>query len=231
MLNLGILYRNVLPNGTEIWEFDIVEFDSLFLSLLPALLHPAALNFSKETCVLYECPEFGIRKSEQGSSVYDYYSAYARPARKFLPLNHFIAYKLIISDYSFVWWPVLAKTNVSCIPKVGVFQLHRERKNYENAELLCENEGGTLADIATDLHTTHLSSLMGTLNVSLAYVGLKQWNETQDEYLTSKGKKISGAYIQDRINTYVGPGTKAESVNTGCKLIQPRQSCRLSIHP
>uniref|UniRef100_A0A146L2F6 Secretory phospholipase A2 receptor n=1 Tax=Lygus hesperus TaxID=30085 RepID=A0A146L2F6_LYGHE len=129
-----------------------------------ALLHPVALNFNKETCIIYECPEFSIRQSEQANSVYDYYSSYARPS---------------------------PKANVSCIPKVGVFQIHRERKSFSNAEKACENEGGQLADITSDLHTTHLSSLISSLNVSVAYVGLKQWNESQDDYLTSQGLPLS----------------------------------------
>ncbi|BES89271.1 CLECT [Nesidiocoris tenuis] len=144
-----------MANKRRAFAFDFVH---------KALLHPSALNFSKDTCVLYECPDFDLRRSEQSYSAYDYYSSYAMPRPKF---------------------------NVSCIPKVGIFQLHRERRNYDNASSVCEEEGGLLADVSTDLYTTQLSSLIASLNVTAAYVGLKHWNASEGEFITSKGLPLS----------------------------------------
>lgn len=75
------------------------------LSLISALLHPSALNFSKDTCVLYECPDFDLRRSEQSYSAYDYYSSYAMPRRKELN-NYFLYWKETCIAIEWKFWAI-----------------------------------------------------------------------------------------------------------------------------
>uniref|UniRef100_T1HFU0 C-type lectin domain-containing protein n=1 Tax=Rhodnius prolixus TaxID=13249 RepID=T1HFU0_RHOPR len=83
-----------------------------------------------------------------------------------------------------------ANTNVSCIPKLGVFQLHKARNNFTNAELICNDEGGLLADITTRYHTEQLASLIATERIKEAFVGLSRL-EYPGEFLNSLGYPLN----------------------------------------
>ncbi|KAK9510043.1 hypothetical protein O3M35_004916 [Rhynocoris fuscipes] len=127
------------------------------------LLHPISQNFSGETCLVYDCPEFDVQLSLNTNALYDYYSAYARP---------------------------MPNTNVSCIPKLGIFQLHKIKANYSNAEQICIDEGGTLADITSRIYTEQLASLISSERIREAYVGLNRLQYPQ-EFLNSRGLPLN----------------------------------------
>lgn len=66
--------------------------------------------------------------------------------------------------------------NLTCVPRVGMFQLHREIANYSEAATICEWEGSQLARVISADRTNHLSNLVASLGspkaLHLAYVGM-----------------------------------------------------------
>lgn len=66
--------------------------------------------------------------------------------------------------------------NLTCVPRVGMFQLHREFANFSEAANICEWEGSQLARVVSADRTNHLSNLVASLGsakaIHLAYVGM-----------------------------------------------------------
>lgn len=85
-----------------------------------------------------------------------------------------------------------ADQNLTCVPKVGMFQLHREVVNYTDAAEACEWEGGRLARVTSAERTNHLSAVVASLGnntrrLHLAYVGMQD-AEQEGSFVTSAGK-------------------------------------------
>ncbi|XP_014253174.1 uncharacterized protein LOC106668713 [Cimex lectularius] len=154
------------------------------------MLHKVVRNYSGPTCIVYDCPEFDVMDSVEWNTVFDYYSSYARP---------------------------IPKTNVSCIPKVGVYQLHKERKNYTEAEEICEEEGGFLADITSEMYTVHITSLISSQKVKKAYIGLYE-NEQTREFVTSQDVPLN--CIQYRA---WAPGEPKPTKEERCGVVTPNR--------
>ncbi|KAI5705203.1 hypothetical protein M8J75_012966 [Diaphorina citri] len=115
-----------------------------------ALNYNPSGDFTDEpSCLLFDCPEFQEEISLTQDDVYDYYSLYADP---------------------------MPDSNVSCVPKVGMFKLHTEKMNFTAAQDVCEEEGGYLANVLTEQKTNALSALIASVysgrGKHMVYVGL-----------------------------------------------------------
>ncbi|XP_044728800.1 uncharacterized protein LOC123292275 [Chrysoperla carnea] len=119
------------------------------------LLSDDNVNNNEVTCEVLDCPEYENFTSLEPSPNYNYYSFYANPL------------------------PILTYT---CLPSIGLFNLHKEHVNYTQAADICKEEGGDLAHILTDSRTIAISSFLrqsfkgADISRKLAYVGLQDVN-------------------------------------------------------
>ncbi|XP_024217013.1 uncharacterized protein [Halyomorpha halys] len=111
------------------------------------LLYDDVKNYSGPTCLVFDCPEFDVQLSFDMDTIFDYYTAYARP---------------------------MPTINQTCLPRIGVYLVHRERKNFTEARDTCESEDGYLADISNAPKTVQLASALAKEHIRKAFVGLSQ---------------------------------------------------------
>lgn len=85
-----------------------------------------------------------------------------------------------------------ANVNVSCLPGIGIFTFHFDKKNYTQAQTTCKEDGGRLAAVLSELRTTHLANTLSYQadrkgKTVLAYIGL---DDIKDEgtYISSSGR-------------------------------------------
>lgn len=80
--------------------------------------------------------------------------------------------------------------NVTCIPGIGVFTFHFDKKNYSEAKSKCEEDGGQLAVVLSEQRTNLLA--ISLFHQSLpqkktqAYIGLDD-SENEGTYVSSDG--------------------------------------------
>lgn len=78
---------------------------------------------------------------------------------------------------------IAASENYTCAPGIGMFEMVMDRLNYSNAMVACEDVGGHLANVVSDLRTSFLASLVSsalanqTASARRAFVGLFFENE------------------------------------------------------
>lgn len=82
---------------------------------------------------------------------------------------------------------ILAFSNSTCLPEVGMFILNSSLTNYSTAYLMCRNLGGSLAHVMSEKRSRSLANLLKSqLNLTAvqeAYVGLNE--TTVEKFYTS----------------------------------------------
>ncbi|XP_021914249.1 uncharacterized protein LOC110827162 isoform X2 [Zootermopsis nevadensis] len=128
---------------------------------------PPGLMEGRNTCIVCDCPEFETLASLKKDLRYDYYSLYGNP---------------------------LPSIDHTCIPKLGVFQLHPERLNFAQALNSCRTNNSELAHVISELRTTALSSLVmqlgGNRGPKRAYVGLED-RKVEGRFTTTMGEPLN----------------------------------------
>ncbi|KAL1458526.1 hypothetical protein WDU94_008668 [Cyamophila willieti] len=122
---------------------------------------------SKKALALnYNPTEFQEEISLAEDNVYDYYSLYGDP---------------------------MPDKNVTCVPKVGMFKLHKEKMNFTAAQEVCIEEGGYLANVLNEQKTNALSSLIASVysgrGKHLVYVGLHD-SDMEGQYVNMKDEPM-----------------------------------------
>uniref|UniRef100_A0A8D8QDW3 Collectin-11 n=2 Tax=Cacopsylla melanoneura TaxID=428564 RepID=A0A8D8QDW3_9HEMI len=83
--------------------------------------------------------------------------------------------------------------NVTCVPKVGMFKLHKEKMNFTAAQEICIEEGGYLANVLSEQKTNALSSLIASMysgrGKHLVYVGLHD-SDMEGQYINMKDEPM-----------------------------------------
>lgn len=140
------------------------------------------------------CPEYGNFSEMINDTRYDYYSLYANPARKYIYFRSEGECD-VRENYKSV-----APTNATCVPTVGVFVYFYDRLlNYTQAGGMCEQAGGTLAHILSEIRTNSLSSIIyqNNLNQTLSRPAILQIPR-DDSNSTSTGRRslvLRHAYV------------------------------------
>ncbi|XP_050072388.1 uncharacterized protein LOC126560473 [Anopheles maculipalpis] len=107
-------------------------------------------------CHVLDCPEYRNLSTVVNDTRFDYYTLYAR---------------------------LLPSANATCIPSIGMFIFSDTRQNYSNAYNSCITAGGSLAHIASDARTFHLSKYIATYLPTGNYTTANSTNETTVEPL------------------------------------------------
>lgn len=88
-----------------------------------------------------------------------------------------------------------ASRNITCIPELGLFEVHDSLRNFSAALTACSNGSGTsLAHVISEDRTNGFADLMRAkfsnkkLKVRAAYVGLN-YSSTSKEFQTTKTKE------------------------------------------
>ncbi|XP_058056605.1 uncharacterized protein LOC131207983 [Anopheles bellator] len=118
-------------------------------------------------CQVLDCPEYRNLSTIVNDTRFDYYTLYGR---------------------------VLPSTNATCVPSIGVFLFEDTKLNYSRAYNACQTFGGSLAHVASDMRTFHLSRIISDVargNESSAteyYVGLNE--SIYDRFYTSADERL-----------------------------------------
>ncbi|XP_037912462.1 uncharacterized protein LOC119652415 isoform X2 [Hermetia illucens] len=119
-------------------------------------------------CLALSCPEIGNLTTLVGDSHFNYYTLYANP---------------------------IPSRNITCIPELGLFEVHDSLRNFSAALTACSNGSGTsLAHVISEDRTNGFADLMRAkfsnkkLKVRAAYVGLN-YSTPSKEFQTTKTKE------------------------------------------
>lgn len=72
----------------------------------------------------------------------------------------------------------LADINSTCVPGLGMFFLHTTKRNFTEAERVCKNMSGNLAEVTTEQRTEALAQLLAGVSAEAAFVGLRRKNSS-----------------------------------------------------
>ncbi|KAJ9587877.1 hypothetical protein L9F63_018689 [Diploptera punctata] len=114
---------------------------------------PGLLN-GGESCLVCECPELNTLTSLKKDWRYDYYSLYGYP---------------------------LPSTNYTCVPKVGLIELNRD-KNSEMAHVVSETRTSYMSSLIKQLGHHHM--------IRKAYVGLHDILH-EGKFITTRGEPLT----------------------------------------
>uniref|UniRef100_A0A182K5K3 adenylate cyclase n=1 Tax=Anopheles christyi TaxID=43041 RepID=A0A182K5K3_9DIPT len=168
---LAFNYARVKRNNTNWFELVREQNKSTASPWKPAP-RGAVNSFGFEdfyNCHVLDCPEYRNLSTIVNDTRFDYYTLYAR---------------------------LLPSGNVTCIPSIGMFLFEETSLNYSNAYNSCVSAGGSLAHIASDARTFHLSKYIASLpatnytalNNTVYYVGL---NDTEkNRFFTSANERL-----------------------------------------
>ncbi|XP_074115056.1 uncharacterized protein LOC141537772 [Cotesia typhae] len=112
-------------------------------------------NNNKLNCQLLECPEINSFSSLIRDNKFNYYSLYPR---YLYPVN----------------------ITVKCLPRVGVFIISEESKNYTEAKSICEEVNGKLAHVISEERTEGLAKFIS--HSTPVFVGLSNRRSSRDRF-------------------------------------------------
>nr|AFK83719.1 C-type lectin [Anopheles dirus] len=174
---LAFNYAPVGRNNTN-WYDVVKEREQNRTNKAPWKPQPPAVSnaFGFEdfyNCHVLDCPEYRNLSTMVNDTRFDYYTLYARN---------------------------LPSSNFTCVPSIGMFLFEDTKLNYSNAYNACVAAGGSLAHIASDARTFHLSKYIAELPPAnnsasnattvepLYYVGLNE--SEKNRFFTSANERL-----------------------------------------
>ncbi|CAD6233839.1 GSCOCG00007334001-RA-CDS [Cotesia congregata] len=136
-------------------KLSLIECQKLAITRKALAFNFYKKNNKKLNCQLLECPEINSFSSLIRDNKFNYYSLYPR---YLYPVN----------------------ITVKCLPRVGVFIISEESKNYTDAKKTCEEVNGKLAHIISEERTEGLAKFI-THNTPV-FVGLSNRRSSKDRF-------------------------------------------------